>query len=178
MRFQMLAAACVLAAVPHLSAQSRPADAADPADQKGGQKAVTLRGCVTPGLNDTYVMSGVTQDPALNASVLPDTAHGRKVIFWLKNDADVKKHPNMMVEVSGTVGELKESEAELKAGPHKDGGLVVEFEGPGRDVRASNAQVGAAIGTAGRQSAEANDLKTYLAEVNVTGVKVVGESCK
>ena len=172
MRFQLLAAACVLAAVPHVSAQSpTPAPAAD-------QKAVTLRGCVTPGLNDTYVLANVTQDPATNAAVLPDSAHGRKVIFWLKDDAEVKKHPNMMVEVSGTVGALKESEAELKAGPHKDGGLVVEFEGPGRDVRASNAQVGAAIGTAGRQAAEADDVKTYLAEVKVTGVKVVGESCK
>ena len=171
MRFQMLAAACVLAAVPHVSAQSRPADAAN-------QNPVTLRGCVTPGLNDTYVLANVTQQPAAGASVAPDSAHGRKVIFWLKNDADVKKHPNMMVEVSGTVAPMKASEAELKAGPHKDGGLIVEFEGPGRDVQASNAQVGAAIGTAGRQAAEANDLKTYVAEVTVTGVKVVGESCK
>ena len=171
MRFQMLAGACVLALVPHVAAQSRPADAAD-------QKAVTLRGCVTPALNNTYVLANVMQDPATNASVMPDAAHGRKVIFWLKNDAEVKKHPNMMVEVSGTMSALKESEIELKAGPHKDGGLVVEFEGPGRDVRASNAQVGAALGTAGRQTAEANDIKTYLAEVNVTGVKVVGESCK
>ena len=32
----------------------------------------------------------------------------------------------------GKFQKLEKSEIELKAGPQKDGGLIVEFEGPGK----------------------------------------------
>jgi hypothetical protein len=170
MKSQLFTAALMLAAASSLAAQSSPADPAK-------AHAVTIQGCVVPGENDTYVMTQVVEKPGAGGAVMPDIAHGRRVVFWLKNDADVKSHPNQMVEVSGTFTDLKESEIELKAGKNKDGGLMVEFEGPGKDVTASNDTIGAAIGTAGRTSTEQNDLKTYLAEVNVTGVQAVG-ACK
>jgi hypothetical protein len=137
---------------------------------------ITLRGCVVPAQNDTYIMKNVVEAPGATGSTMPAVAHGRRVMFWLKNDDEVKTHKNQMVEVSGTFADLKESEVELKSGAHRDGGLLLEFEGPGRDVVASNADVGAAVGTAGRQP-ESDDIKTYLAEVNVTSVKALGSGC-
>jgi len=83
-----------------------------------------------------------------------------------------------MVEVRGTFDGLKESEIEMKAGRQRDGGLVVEFEGPGPDVKVPNAQVGAAIGTAGRTEPEKDDIKTYLAIVDVKQVRVISGTCK
>lgn len=140
------------------------------------EREVTIRGCVIPAENDTYVMTGVTQAPG--GALMPEIAHGRRVLFWLKNDASVKSHPNQMVEVTGRFTGLKESEIELKAGGQSSGGLVVEIEGPGRDVRTSNREVVSEVGAAGRQSADQGDIKTYLAEVRVTHVREVGSACK
>jgi hypothetical protein len=172
MRSYYLGAALAMALAPAAiaAAQDRPAQSNDP-------QQITLRGCVVPGENDTYVMTNVVESPGASGSTMPAAAHGRRVMFWLKNDDEVKQHRNQMVEVSGTFTDLKESEIELKAGAHDDGGLLVEFEGPGRDVVASNADVGAAVGTAGRQQPETSDIKTYLAEVDVTSVKALGSSC-
>jgi hypothetical protein len=148
--------------------------------QDGGttrEREVTIRGCVVPAENNTYVMTGVTQSPGPGGAVLPEIAHGRRVLFWLKNDDSVKNHPNQLVEVTGRFTGLKESEIELKAGRQDTGGLVVEIEGPGRNVVTSNREAVAAVGAAGRQTPEKNDIKTYLAEVRVTHVREVGGSC-
>ena len=164
-------AALLIALAPAVMAatQDRQAESKD--------QQITLRGCVVPGENDTYVMTNVVESPGATGSTMPATAHGRRVMFWLKNDDEVKQHRNQMVEVSGTFTDLKESEIELKAGAHDDGGLLIEFEGPGRDVVASNEDVGAAVGTAGCQQPESNDIKTYLAEVDVMSVRALGSSC-
>jgi hypothetical protein len=89
----------------------------------------------------------------------------------------VKKHIGRMIEVRGQFSGLEESEIELKAGAQDRGGLVVEFEGPGRDVKVPNAAVGGAIGTSGRTEPEKNDVKTYLAYVDVKQVRVITGSC-
>ena len=60
-------------------------------------------------------------------------------------------------------------------GEAKDGGLLVEFEGPGKDVRVSNTVVGGAVGTGGRATPEKTDIKTMLVKVNVTGVTVTAD---
>ena len=149
-------------------------------DNPGGsphEREVTIRGCVVPAENNTYVMTNVTQTPGPGGLTLPEIAHGRRVLFWLKNDDTVKNHPNKMVEVTGRFTNLKESEIELKSGRQESGGLVVEIEGPGRDVVTSNREVAAAVGAAGRQTPEKNDIKTYLAEVRVTHVREVGGAC-
>jgi hypothetical protein len=161
----------LLACTPLLLAQ-------DNASGTTREREVTIRGCVTPARNDTYVMTNVTQVPGPGGVTMPEVAHGRRVLFWLKNDSAVKNHPNKMVEVTGRFTNLKESEIELKSGPQESGGLMVEIEGPGRDVVTSNREVAQALGTAGRQTPEKNDVKTYLAEVRVTHVREVAGSCQ
>jgi hypothetical protein len=138
---------------------------------------ITLRGCVVPGLDkDTYVMTHVTEVAPASGSAMPAAAHGRRVLFWLSDDKAVKTLAGNMVEVRGDVAhELQESEIELKAGPHEDGGLIVEFEGPGKDVRAPSATVGAAIGTSGLS--DGKDIKTFLIKVNVDEAKKVDGAC-
>jgi len=171
MRSKALCVALLLASAPLAAAQQ---DAPNPARER----EIVLRGCVMPALNDTYILSDVTQTPGPGGVTLPEIAHGRRVLFWLKNDAPIRNHANKMIEVTGRFTNLKESEIELKPGRQSEGGLVVEIEGPGKDVRASNDAVGAALGTAGRQTPEKNDIKTYLAEVRVTYVREVGGSCR
>jgi hypothetical protein len=171
MRSAIAFAGMLLTATPMLLAQG---NSGNPARER----EVIIRGCVTPAENDTYVMTNVTQTPGAGGATMPEMAHGRRVLFWLKNDAAVKNHPNKMIEVTGRFTDLKESEIEVKSGRQDSGGLVVEIEGPGRDVVASNKAVGAALGTAGRQTPEANDIKTYLAEVRVTHVREVAGSCQ
>lgn len=161
MRSLLLAAAALLATAPFAAAQGR---------------EVTIQGCVTPAQNDTYVVTKV-RETTPGTAIIPGMAHGRRVAFWLKNDDEVKKRSNRMVEVTGMITKFSDSEAEIKMGAHKDGGVVIEFEGPGRDVRASNAAVGATVGTAGRAASEANDLKMLLVEVDVKSVKPVEGAC-
>ena len=141
-----------------------------------GTREVVLHGCVMPGANrDSYVMTRVKE---IGGVPLPEVAHGRRVLFWLNNDDDVKRHMGRMVEVRGEFTKVEESEIELKAGRQKDGGLLVEFEGPGKDVVVPNATVGAAIGTAGRTEPEKDDVPTYLAHVAVKRVRVISGDCK
>ena len=162
----LIAVVWLLAAAP-LAAASQQATT-DP-------KEITFHGCVMPGVDkDTYVMTQVMEVPGPDGATMPGAAHGRRVLFWLHNDDDVKQHVNQMVEVRGDLRNLEKSEIELKAGRQKDGGLIVEFEGPGQDVRASNSTVGAAVGTAGRVAAEKNDIPTYLANIDVKQVKAMG----
>ena len=168
MKLQLFAAALLVAAAPAIASQSTQNPPAAP------DKRVTIQGCVIPGQDGTYVLTQVMEIAGMDGITLPESAHGRRIVFWLKNDEEVKKRSYTMVEVKGRFGDLKESEIELKAGTHKDGGLVVEFEGPGKDVKVPNATIGAAIGTAGQVTPEANDIKTYLAEVNVESVRTLG----
>ena len=168
----LIAFAMVMATVPFAAAQNAPAQKAD------SKKEITLHGCVMPGTdNDTYVMTQVMEMPGPGGAAMPEVAHGRRILFWLHDDDDVKKHKGQMVMVRGDLRDLEESELELKAGSQKEGGLIVEFEGPGKDVRASNDTVGAAVGTAGRTEPEKNDIPTYLAHIDVDEVKAMG-ACK
>jgi hypothetical protein len=148
-----------------------------PAAQAGAHQ-ITFRGCVTPGVDKgSYVMTNIVESPSAAGATMPEVAHGRRILYWLDNDAEVKQHIGEMVEVNGEFTELEKSEIELKAGPQKDGGLVVEFETPGKDVKAPNATVGTAVGTAGRVVPETNDIPTFLAHIDVKSVKAMGK-CK
>lgn len=143
--------------------------------QQGNPRPITFHGCVKAGLDrGTYTLSPVTHLVEPQAGQVPEFAHGRQIFFWLTDDAEVRKHIGKMVEVRGEFGTLEESEIEVKAGRHKDGGVIVEFEGPGRDVRTSAAASGAAVGTAGAAKPEKNDIKTYLLRINVKSVKATG----
>lgn len=147
--------------------------------QPGADNRISLRGCVQPGLESgTVLMNNVTEVPTGGRSAVPAEAHGRKVIFWLDKDDPLKSHVGHMVEVTGTRGGVEKSEIELKQGHQKSGGVVVEFEGPGRDVKASNSAVGGALGTSGRTEPEKNDIKTFLYKVQVDNVRALPGTCQ
>ena len=169
-------AAAVLAAPFGVSAQS---SSAAQAVAGADTKSITLRGCVVPGADKgTYVLTHVTEVPSPGRSAMPETAHGRRVVFWLDKHDELLKHANHAVEVSGRLDGAEESEVELKNGDRKDGGLLAEFEGPGKDVRVPNEAVGRAIGTTGRASSDTGDVKTMLLKVKVASVKATDYSCR
>ena len=168
-------AAALVAAPLTLSAQSSSAGTGAGA----GSTSITLRGCVVPGADKgTYVLTHVTEVPPAGRSAMPETAHGRRVVFWLDKHDELLKHANHAVEVTGKLDGAEESEIELKNGDRKDGGLLAEFEGPGKDVRVPNETVGRAIGTTGRASSDKSDVKTMLLKVKVADVKAIDYSCR
>ena len=169
----ILAVACAVA--PLTAAPQKDAGSSSPSSAQN----ITLRGCVIPGEDKgTYVLTRVTEVPQAGRSAIPATAHGRRVVFWLDKDAELLKHANHAVEVTGVLNGVEESEIELKSGTRKDGGLMAEFEGPGKDIRVPNEAVAGAIGTTGRAAPEARDIKTILMKVRVTAVQAVDYSCR
>lgn len=168
MKRSMMAMAVLLAAAPLAGAA-----------QDSERREVAFQGCVVPGTDKgTYAITQVVEVPGASGMTMPDFAHGRRVLFWLKNDDNVKRHAGRKVEIRGEFSGLEESEIELKAGAQKNGELVLEFEGPGKDVRVPNSVVGNAVGTTGRAEAEKEDVKTYLAYVDVKQVRVVSGNCQ
>lgn len=161
MNWSVIAAATVLALAPTL------ASAEDVKD-------ITLRGCVVRGVEkDTFAITNVTEIKKDGLSTIPSSTQGHRVILWFNNDGKFKEHVGELIEVKGEMGEIKETEIELKAGKQKDGGLVAEFEGPGKDVKVSNDVIGSEIGTAGRTEGDKGkkDLKAFLVKVDVDDVK-------
>lgn len=166
-----IAAVLALAVVPLAAAQDREAKESD-------VKEITLRGCVTPAEgDDQFVLTRVIEVASPAGSTIPSSAHGRKVVFWLDDDDALAQHANKGVEVRGEIDGFEESEIEFKAGPHKEGGLLVEFEGPGDDVVIAQSKVADAIGTSGREEAEKDDIKTMLVKVDVKDVKAAEYAC-
>ena len=169
-------AAAVMAAPFAASAQSSTAARSSSAVDT---KSITLRGCVVPGVDKgTYVLTHVTEVPPAGRSAMPESAHGRRVVFWLDKHDALLEHANHAVEVTGKLDGAEESEVELKNGDRKDGGLLAEFEGPGKDVRVPAETVERAIGTTGRTASEKNDVKTMLLKVKVDSVKATDYSCR
>ena len=174
MKRTCMAALFALAVVPYGAvAQDRDSNA----DEK---KPITLRGCVVPGESDgTYVLTRVTEVAPPEGSTMPPYAHGRRVVFWLNDDDALATHAHKGVEVKGAIDGFEESEIELKQGP-KDGGLLVEFEGPGKDVVVAESKlegaIEGAVGTSGRD-AEQDDIKTMLVKVDVANVQAVDYAC-
>ena len=178
MKQALVASAFALAILP-LGAWAQDKAPQDKPAKVSDSNEITLRGCVVPGqAKDTFVLTHVTEVAPAAGSAMPADAHGRKVVFWLDEKDNILKHANHGVEVKGKIEGFKDSEIELKAGPHPEGGLVAEFEGPGKDVRVANNEVAGAIGTSGRTASEKNDIKTMLVKVDVKDVKAVDYSCR
>ena len=138
---------------------------------------VTLRGCVTRGAEkDAYVLTRV-QEVTPGKTAMPAEAHGRRVIFWLDDEKALAPHAGKLVDVHGTLGKLEESEVELKAGRQKDGRLLAEYEGPGKDVVASADTLDRPVGTSGTKPAK-NDLKTFLVHVRINDVRTIETTCQ
>jgi len=178
MKWSATAAALVLAAAP-MAAQQATGSASQPGTSPQTAQQITLRGCVTPGVDSgTYLLTHVTERPAAGRSAIPTDAHGRKVLFWLDKDEGLRAHAGKMVEVMGTTGEIEKSEIELKPGRQASGGLIAEFEGPGKDVKAPTSVLGGAVGTSGTAGAPKDDIKTFLFKVKVDDVRVAEGSCQ
>jgi hypothetical protein len=167
----MFAAIAALTLVPvAMAAQQN-----DSGTGNSANRVITLRGCVTPGVDKgSYVLTQLEEVTEPGQSAMPAQAHGRRVVFWLDHDSDVKRDIGQSVEVRGRLSKFEDSEIELKAGPAKDGGLLAEFEGPGKDVEVPNATVGNAVGTTGRTVPETKDVKTLLVRVAVDTVLPTG----
>ena len=175
MKWSGIAAAMLMAAAPIAAAQQSSSSSRVPS-AAGGK--ITLQGCVRPGVDkDQVIVTDTMEIAEAGKSAIPTEAHGRKVIFWLDRDDALKPLVNRKVEITGMQGKIEKSEIELKAGHQKAGGLVVEFEGPGRDVKASNDVVGQPLGTSGRVAAGKNDIPDFLVRVKVDSVRQVSESC-
>jgi len=173
------AAALVLALMPTLALAQAQASRAGQTTSNNTKREVTLQGCVTPGVDKgTVALTQVSEIAPAGQSVMPADAHGRRVVFWLEPDTDLAKHVGHMVQVRGKTDKIEESEIDLQAGHQKSGGLVVEFEGPGKDVKVPNEVIGSTVGTAGRTTPEKNDIKTFLIHVNVDNVQALEGTCR
>jgi len=172
MKWSGVSAALLLAATPIAAAPQgqTPASVVD--------KRITLQGCVRPAVDKNQVLvTDVMEVASAGQSAMPAEAHGRKVLFWLDRDDALKPHVGHIVEIAGTQGKVEKGEIELKEGYQKTGGLVVEFQGPGKDVKASNDVVGQPLGTAGRVQPEKNDIKAFLVRVKVDTVRPLPATC-
>jgi hypothetical protein len=179
MRGSISAAALALALMPTLALAQAQGTSTGQTAANGLKREVTLQGCVSPGVDKgTVALTQVSEIAPAGQSVTPAEAHGRRVIFWLMPDTDLAKNVGHMVQVRGKTTKIEESEIELKAGHQKSGGLVVEFEGPGKDVKLPNEVIGSTVGTAGRTTADKNDIKTFLIRVNVENVQALEGTCR
>jgi hypothetical protein len=169
MKLAGLLGVCALTAIPLAAApQKEKIASAQEAN------AIVLRGCVVPGEDKTaYVLTHVSEVAKPGRSVMPEEAHGRRVVFWLDRREDMLKHQNKAVELKGTLLGFKNSEIDLKNGDTKDGDLLAELEGSGKDVRVPNSVVADAIGTGGRTTP---DVKTLLVKVKVNEIQETSDS--
>ena len=141
-------------------------------DRKGNQmtvgQEVTLTACVEKAQKpDTFILTQVADMPVHPATM------GR-VVYWLNDVKPLRPHVGHQIRVMGKISEVKQGEMEIKAGDDGKGGLHVEIEGPGRDVRTAGAKAG--VDTAGRQPNK-DDIKTTLVRLNVSDVTMVAASC-
>ena len=159
----VLAAALVISGAP-LAAEANQ-DAKEWKDRE-----VTLRGCVQEGATKGhYVLGKFAEVPPAGGSAMPKFAHGRRVLFWHEDLPKLNKHFNRMVELKGNFVDITEAESDPKV---EDGKMIIEFEGPGRDVDLTAAQAQEVVGTAGTEA-----LKVLLVRVDVDKVTEVSASC-
>ena len=85
----------------------------------------------------------------------------------------MKRGGAIVERLSGDVGSL----ADTVTRDLEEIERLVEFEGPGKDVRASNDVVDQPLGTSGRVTPEKNDIKTFLVHIKVDSVRPLTASC-
>jgi hypothetical protein len=129
---------------------------------------VTLQGCVVAGdKKDTYVLGKVQEWPIGNSEM---GKHGRRMYWIDKKGDDMKAHMGHLIQITGKITDVKKSEIEMEDATMKEG-LVVEIEGPGRNVEtsAANAGVSAAHGT--------TDIPITLLMLKVEELKMLAATC-
>jgi hypothetical protein len=131
-------------------------------------QGVTLTACVEKAQKaDSFILTNVADMPVHPATM------GR-VVYWLNDVKPLRAHVGHQIRVMGTITEVKQGEIEIKAGDDGQGGLNVEIEGPGRDVRTTATKAG--VSSAG-QTPGKNDIKTTLVKLKVSDVTMVAASC-
>lgn len=140
--------------------------------QADGQKyekgsTVTLQGCVVAAEEkDTWVLTNVREWPESNS----DMGKFGKRYYWLdKLGKDLRAHGGHTIQVVGKIDDVEKSEIDVKSG-ESNGGMTVEIEGPGKDIKttAENAQVGAITG---------KDIPITLVKVKVDEIKMIAANC-
>ena len=129
--------------------------------------SVMLTSCVEKGQkDDTYVLTHVADVPSHPAT------HGGRVVYWLDRDTakKLKPHVGHQIRLAGTVSDVDKREMEMKA---TDEGMLVEIEGPGKDVRTTPNKAGIppATAMAGR------DARTTLVKLKVDKLDMVAANC-
>ena len=131
---------------------------------------VTLQGCVTAAeKKDTFILTGVREWPQ---GASEQGKFGPRMYWIDRGSNDLKGHLGHIIQLTGKITDVEESEMELKAGEN-GAGLVVEIEGPGRDVVTSpaNANVTAA------QRASKDDIKITLLKLKIDELKMISGTC-
>lgn len=128
---------------------------------------VTLQGCVSAAeAKDTWVLTNVREWPASTT----DMGKYGKRYYWLdKLGKDLRAHGGHTIQVTGKITDVEKSELDIHTGD-SDGGMTVEIEGPGKDVKTTpeNAQVGAITG---------KDIPITLLKVKVDDIKMIAANC-
>lgn len=129
---------------------------------------VTLQGCVIAGeKKDTFVFGNVNEWPIGNSEM---GLHGQRM-YWIDKDSKaIMAHLGHTIQVTGKITDVKKSEIEMEDATKKEG-LVVEIEGPGRNVETSPANAGVAV-THGTE-----DIPITLLMLKVEELKMLSSSC-
>jgi hypothetical protein len=131
---------------------------------------VTLQGCVIAGeKKDTFVLNNVKEWPIGKSEM---GKHGQRM-YWIDKDSKaIMAHLGHTIQVTGKITDVQKSEMELKRG-ELDGGLVVEIEGPGKDVVTPAANAGVSIAS----RPNTNDIPITLLKLKIDDIKMTSSTC-
>jgi hypothetical protein len=135
---------------------------------------VTLQGCVVAAeKKDTWVLTNVREFPASTSGL---AQLGRRY-YWLEDVVkELRVHGGHTIQVTGKISDVKKSEIDLEV-DDSTGGVMVEIEGPGTDVRTTAANVGVTQ-TIGALTGDApKSIPITLLKVKVDELKMLAASC-
>lgn len=150
----------------------------------GGEKDVTITGCVVKG-DGGYVLTDVLEGTTATAMAarIPSTPQPEgtvlpaRVLYWLDDDDDVKDYAGQKIEIRG---ERKGDIEKGKISAEREGGLVeLEFKVDGdKKVTIKVPEVPAAIGTSGAVGDKEKDFNYVVRRIDVDSVKMISSTCR
>ena len=121
--------------------------------------SVAIEGCVTAGENkDTFVLGSVKEIPGRPVET------GMLRVYRFKSASQFRGTVGQVVRVDGRIDGIEEGEIDPKPGEAKSGGMLVEFEVPGRDVDTTPAVV-AGTGASGTAKVKTTVIKIDIDKV-------------
>ena len=118
---------------------------------------------------DTYVLTGVREWPVGKSEM---GKHGPRMYWIDKSAKDLKGHLGHTVQLTGKITDVEKSEMEIKTG-ESGTGIVVEIEGPGKDVRTSPKNAG--VSASARPNKD--DIKITLLKLHIDELKMLSATC-